>query len=291
MGAGGAIFVHGGTLTAANTTFTANSATGGAAGAAIMATSRGNGGVGGGGAIFNLNGTVRLYNSTIAGNTVTGGAGQVNGNASGGALLNLAIGSGSSATTTLRNSILSNSKGGPDLFVDGVQGSSSVDATGSNLVMTSATMGGGVVTGTPRTTDPMLAALANNMGPSQTMALPTGSPALGVGDAAVCAMDPVLGVDQRGQPRACACDLGAFAYPLPMPCAVMDLAGMPSDDGGTDDGGASDDGGALSGYRQITGGGFGCSLASSGSSTGLAQLGLLALIGLTVRTRRRRVGY
>lgn len=51
--------------------------------------------------------------------------------------------------------------------------------------------------------DPALAALADNGGPTHTMALAAGSPALDVADAC-----PEL--DQRGQPRVGRCDSGAF---------------------------------------------------------------------------------
>ena len=94
----------------------ANSATGGAAGNAVMQpTNRGNGGVGGGGAVFNLNGVVKIYNATLAANTVTGGWPSRRGGKRG-AVYNLAVGTGTSATTSVRNSILAGSKGGPDLF-------------------------------------------------------------------------------------------------------------------------------------------------------------------------------
>jgi sugar lactone lactonase YvrE len=61
--------------------------------------------------------------------------------------------------------------------------------------------------------DPALGALANNGGPTQTMALQAGSPALGAGNAAACAAAPVSGLDQRGQSRPQGdtnCDIGAF---------------------------------------------------------------------------------
>jgi hypothetical protein len=54
--------------------------------------------------------------------------------------------------------------------------------------------------------------LADNGGPTQTIALLPGSPAVDAGDAAVCAATPVDGVDQRGaaRPDGLACDIGAF---------------------------------------------------------------------------------
>ena len=54
--------------------------------------------------------------------------------------------------------------------------------------------------------------LANNGGPTQTMALPVGSPAIDKGDAGTCTAAPVSGVDQRGvnRPQGAVCDIGAF---------------------------------------------------------------------------------
>ena len=51
--------------------------------------------------------------------------------------------------------------------------------------------------------DPLLEALADNGGPTATMALPAGSPAIDAGDSCPA-------TDQRGLPRSGACDLGAF---------------------------------------------------------------------------------
>jgi len=53
--------------------------------------------------------------------------------------------------------------------------------------------------------DPVLGALASNGGPTQTMALQAGSPAINAGSGCPAA-------DQRGAPRAGACDIGAFEF-------------------------------------------------------------------------------
>lgn len=58
--------------------------------------------------------------------------------------------------------------------------------------------------------NPNLGPLASNGGPTQTMALLPGSAAIGGGNATVCAMPPVNGVDQRGVLRGSPCDIGAF---------------------------------------------------------------------------------
>jgi hypothetical protein len=53
--------------------------------------------------------------------------------------------------------------------------------------------------------DPQLAALADNGGPTETMALAAGSPAIDVGTSCP-------DTDQRGMPRNGPCDAGAFEY-------------------------------------------------------------------------------
>ena len=60
--------------------------------------------------------------------------------------------------------------------------------------------------------DPMLNPLADNGGPTQTMALQEGSLAIDAGDDAVCTVAPVNGVDQRGveRPQGTHCDIGAY---------------------------------------------------------------------------------
>ena len=62
--------------------------------------------------------------------------------------------------------------------------------------------------------DPVLGQLASNGGPTQTLALRVGSPAIGAGDPADCQATPVSGTDQRNQKRNAAtrlaCDTGAY---------------------------------------------------------------------------------
>lgn len=55
------------------------------------------------------------------------------------------------------------------------------------------------------TSNPALAALADNGGPTETMALPAGSPALNRGNPLTC-----VGLDQRGYTRSGICDVGAY---------------------------------------------------------------------------------
>jgi hypothetical protein len=72
-------------------------------------------------------------------------------------------------------------------------------------------------------TNPQLdpAGLANNGGPTQTIALLTGSPAIDAGDETVCAAPPVNNLDQRGYVRpgtgAANCSIGAYEFNSPGP--------------------------------------------------------------------------
>jgi hypothetical protein len=66
-------------------------------------------------------------------------------------------------------------------------------------------------------TDPLLGPLQNNGGPTQTMALPSGSPAIDAGNPSGCTDGGghLLRTDQRGQPRhdledTVGCDIGAY---------------------------------------------------------------------------------
>jgi len=66
-------------------------------------------------------------------------------------------------------------------------------------------------------TDPLLGSLQNNGGPTQTMALLSGSPAIDAGNPAGCTdgLGHLLKTDQRGMPRPDpedkgGCDMGAY---------------------------------------------------------------------------------
>jgi hypothetical protein len=225
-GMGGAVFNQGGTVSIVNSTLTANAAVGGSRGTFES-------GLGLGGAVFNLNGSVTLANVTVAGNAVGGAS------TGGGAVYNLSLAAPASpggppatpaqtATLTMTNSILAGSVGGPDLTnrrVDGV--AAAVTAGGPNIVAVSDNFIGGTVSGTPFTVaDPHLGPLQNNGGLTATMALLSGSPAIGAGDNA--GVPAGVTTDQRGPgfPRIVngAVDLGAFEVQLPVPV----LAGGPA---------------------------------------------------------------
>ncbi len=182
----------------------------------------GHGGVGGsGGAIYN-SGTLTLIASTISANTsglggplrVEGWGGTVGINGSGGGVVNTGVAELNSVLVAGNNSSLGGSA--PDLL-------GTFTSEGHNLIGISAGNSGwsapsGDLVGTVAAPiDPILAPLADQGGPTFTMALLAGSPALEVGD-------PLLaGVDQRGIPRPSRgqVDIGAFEALLPFPADII----------------------------------------------------------------------
>jgi hypothetical protein len=146
-----------------------------------------------GGAI-NTSGATTVTNSTIAANTSTGG-----GN-SGGVVTY-------GGNTWLRNTIVSNNIGTGQCAA--IVGGTIYD-DGGNLQYPGTTC-----KATITVADPLLAALANNTGPTQTMALLAGSPAIDAGVSVNCPA-----TDQRGQvptdgngDSVVVCDSGAFEAP------------------------------------------------------------------------------
>ena len=202
---------------------------GGANGIATLnrTTFSGNSAQQGGG--INSQATVTLANTTISGNTAT--------TASGGAiftgvtagstmtLVNVTIASNSSATAgavrvsspgqlQTRNSIIAYSAGTASSNCSGGGG-----GLGNNLEFPGTTCAFNL--GSDRRDDPLLGALANNGGLTQTHSLGAGSPAIDIGDSATCAAPPVSGLDQRGVARPAACDIGAYE-------AVATIPGVPT---------------------------------------------------------------
>ena len=79
--------------------------------------------------------------------------------------------------------------------------------------------------------NPQIASLAGNGGLTQTMALGPASPALGAGGACTdisMAGSVTLSVDQRGLPRATACDIGAFQHQPIAERAGPSITGSPT---------------------------------------------------------------
>jgi len=174
---GGAIY-NSGTVAVNNSTFSGNSASGFTGG--------------GGGAIYN-DGTVTISNSTFSGNT---------GTPNGGGLYNEV------GTITIQNSIVANSPSGGNCY-------GTISSNGYNLSSDGSCNFAGA--GDLNSVDPELGPLQNNGGPTQTLALPNGSPAVDAGNPGGCTDNrgQLLKTDQRGQPRpdgqdTGGCDMGAY---------------------------------------------------------------------------------
>ena len=167
----GAILNYNGTLTVGNSTISGNSA----------------GSIGGGG-VYNYGGTSTIANSTISGNS---------GSIYGGALHN--VDGYGNATLIIKNSIVANSPAGGNC-------SGTMTDQGGNLQYPGTTCGATITSG-----DPLLdpAGLQDNGGPTKTIALQSGSPAI---NAAVAANSPAT--DQRGvsRPQGAGYDIGAYEF-------------------------------------------------------------------------------
>jgi hypothetical protein len=149
-----------------------------------------------GGGICN-DGTLTLYNSTLSGNAGHTGGYEGHGlaNLSGGIL-------------HYANTIIANPPNKGACSNDGT-----ISTNINNLVEEE---GGDYGCGASLNVDPMLGLLADNGGPTWTMALQEGSPAIDAGDNDICSGELVGGVDQRGvsrpQPQGGTCDIGAYEY-------------------------------------------------------------------------------
>ncbi len=195
-GMGGAVFANGGTVTLLTSTLAGNTAAGGTVN---IDDSVANTGQGLGGAVFVRNGTLTITNSTLAGNTAADGGRQVY-------ILGDSVVTGgdpvtaTASTATITGSILAGADTSVTDFVGNTNGTGTQTADGSNNLVRSAT--GFAGTGT-LTADPRLAPLGDYGGPTPTLALLAGSPAV---DAATGTGSDQRGVTLQGSAR----DLGAF---------------------------------------------------------------------------------
>ncbi|MCQ3935926.1 MAG: hypothetical protein DPW18_02645, partial [Chloroflexi bacterium] len=148
-----------------------------------------------GGGMQNLGANPTLTNVTFSGNTA------------GGAIYN------GSSNPTIRNSIMYGNTGGEI-----------VDTNSSAPVVTYSIVQGGYAGEGNLDADPMLGALANNGGFTQTMALSAGSPAIDAGTNSGCPA-----TDQRGiaRPFGIQCDIGAYE----VNSATLTLISTDSQDG------------------------------------------------------------
>jgi hypothetical protein len=248
---GGAIFNHNGVVLITNSTFSANEAQGGHGAFSFVygGATPGGGGSAFGGAIFNLNGIITLLNSTLASNVVGAGLsgtapilGTTNivigppGVATGGAMYNLVYDCAlvRTAKVTVINSILAGSVGGLDV-VNSMPatilsfytitltnlGSAIFIATEPNLIQTFTNTGGSFTNNGVITNTPLLGPLANNGGPTPTMALLPGSPAIDAGD-----NSNAPATDQRGEARIWngKVDLGAVEFQTPLSFTAFNIS-------------------------------------------------------------------
>jgi hypothetical protein len=193
---GGALLNAYGTLTVTASTFVGNTGPGGGVldndTTAIISDSTMTGNTGGdhgGGAIENF-GTVRLSTSTISGNSSPSGADRYNYGTS---------------TLIVATSIVAAGTGG-----GGNCGGGSPITDGGYNLESAATCGFSTANHSQSNAAPQLQALASNGGPTQTMALTPGSPAVDVIPAATSGCTGTS--DQRGvsRPQGPACDIGAY---------------------------------------------------------------------------------
>jgi uncharacterized repeat protein (TIGR01451 family) len=188
---GGAIANAGTSAIIQNSTFAANNATVG-------------------GAIYNISGLLTITNSTFANNSANDQGGAIT---VGGGTVNIASSTLASNQATNDAEALNNLAAGTLTIVNTLIYKSATQspakknclgtivASGANLQFPA----GGGCGATTLTSDPLLASLSDNGGPTQTIALQANSPAINAGSGC-----PTL--DQRYAPRVGACDLGAFEF-------------------------------------------------------------------------------
>ena len=204
LGAGGGMFSRGASRLT-NCTLAYNQAQGGSGNWSGQFSAYPRGGDASGGAISGGTGTGELIHVTVSGNTaVPGGVWlpsprpppfSVYTN------FGVARGSGiyiSNAAVTLRNSIAANSPSGSNCYGVVIDGGNNISSDGSCAF---------TAPGSLNNTDPMLSPLDDFGGPTLSMALLEGSPALNTANPAYC-----VATDQRGiaRPFGAACDIGAF---------------------------------------------------------------------------------
>lgn len=210
---GGAI-CNGGSLTIIRSTFNDNTALE----------------VRGGGAIFNY-GTLHVANSTFSGNTAAGGFGgaihngELVGLVGGAQIDNSTISGNSAALGGSPGGAIYNKPGQPiyvqnTIIADNVPQNCSgapLETEGFNLSSDESCDLDGA--GDLNEVDPNLGSLRNNGGPTWTMALRPGSPAIDAGNRSGCRdwLGRLLATDQRGMPRpdrheSRGCDIGAYEH-------------------------------------------------------------------------------
>jgi len=241
-GQGGAIFYDGGITIITNSTLTGNSATGGAGGIRGSAFGMDPPGIGrlinstvvgnstqdfGGGANISNGATLSIQSSTIAGNTANS---DNNTSGDGGGIYN------NLSTVELANTILAGNVVGPGAPSNNGQcGGNAYTSLGHNLRSVADPNCTGFIGSDLVDPNPLLGPLGMNGGPTPTIPLLPGSPAINAGDPSpLNGLPPACqGTDQRGFPRgggAGQCDIGAFEVQPPAPATPANPGTTPSFD-------------------------------------------------------------
>jgi uncharacterized repeat protein (TIGR01451 family) len=179
---GGAVFNHGGSVSAVNCTFSANTVTGGAGSTDGAGSTAAEDGQGLGGAIFSRNGSLTVTSCTFAANDAQAGGGI------------FVVADGEQAVLDLTSSILADTTGAAtDLEVAENDGGTALTdgGLGFNLVESQTGYGGSITV----TSDPLLGPLADNGGATPTHGLDPTSPAIDAG------IGTAVSSDQRGAAR------------------------------------------------------------------------------------------
>ena len=226
---GGAIFNEIGTMRVTSSTFSGNTAVGSGGsgfGAAIVnfatlavinSTFSGNTASNYGGGLYTQNnngGTLTVTNSTFSGNTAPAGHG--------GAITNCLGACG--GRMTLQNNIVANSTSSGDCLGTITDGGYNL-ADDATCAFSATGSANSVTTGSLN-----LGALASNGGPTQTIALLTGSMAIDAIPVGTNGCGTTITTDQRGvtRPQGSACDIGAYELnavtPVTSPCGPSNPA-------------------------------------------------------------------
>jgi hypothetical protein len=236
---GGAIFADSGSLVVNTATFANNSAAGGNGGdggqtnGGLNCGMHGAGGLAHGGALTNNNAaTINLKHGTLSGNNAQAGNTGVNQGGANKPPRDAAEGTGGGirvgpASVTLENAIVADNTAAngtgsnPGAFTPGPNVDGAVASNGHNLLGVATEATGFTGTGDLTGANAMLAALADNGGPTRTMEPLAGSDAIDAGVAAGAT------TDQRGEPRTVddpgvpneatsdGTDIGAFETEVP----------------------------------------------------------------------------
>jgi hypothetical protein len=164
------------------------------------------------GGISNSGGTASLTNTTLAANTVDEPNGGFTPPVAG-------VSNFFGGTLTITNSLIAEHTGGPNCYGPNVDGGYNLD-DGTTCAFS-------VANHSLSNADPLLdpAGLGNNGGPTQTIALLSGSPAIDTIAAGTNGCGTTIATDQRGvtRPQGSGCDTGAFEFVLQTLTVAIDI--------------------------------------------------------------------